>query len=192
MPDSSIDALVQRLRQGDSAAAAELVKAYEPLLRMVIRRQLSVTQQSKFDSVDIVQSIWMDVLAGFNRSQWEFENSAQLQAFLIKVAKNRLIDRARQQRNVLAVSALLADEVASPAIDTPSEELISAELWGQLLELCPPHHHPILELKRQGFKIVEIAERVGMHSGSVRRILYDLSKRIVQQNSSSGNLTEGN
>lgn len=179
MTDSSIDALVARLRNGDAGAAEELVRTYEPFLRMVIRRQLSASQRSKFDSVDIVQSIWMDVLEGFSRPQWQFANQTQLQAFLVKIAKNRLIDRWRQQQGMSGLSQILSDDIATN--DTPSQEAISSELWTQLLNHCPPHHRPILELKRQGYKIVEIAERIGMHAGSIRRILSDLSKRYTQQ-----------
>jgi RNA polymerase sigma factor (sigma-70 family) len=179
MTDSSIDALVARLRNGDAGAAEELVRTYEPFLRMVIRRQLSASQRSKFDSVDIVQSIWMDVLEGFSRPQWQFANQTQLQAFLVKIAKNRLIDRWRQQQGIAGLSQILSDDIATN--DTPSQEAISSEIWTQLLNHCPPHHRPILELKRQGYKIVEIAERIGMHAGSIRRILSDLSKRYTQQ-----------
>lgn len=179
MTDSSIDALVARLRNGDAGAAEELVRTYEPFLRMVIRRQLSASQRSKFDSVDIVQSIWMDVLEGFSRPQWQFANQTQLQAFLVKIAKNRLIDRWRQQQGMAGLTQILSDDIETN--DTPSQEAISSELWTHLLSLCPPHHRPILELKRQGYKIVEIADSIGMHAGSIRRILSDLSKRLTQQ-----------
>ena len=45
--------------------------------------------------------------------------------------------------------------------------------------LCPPAHHNLLELKRQGFPLAEIAARTGLHESSVRRILYDLARRLA-------------
>jgi RNA polymerase sigma factor (sigma-70 family) len=188
MPDPEIDELVQRLQDGDPDAAEQLVRAYEPYLRMVIRRQLSTAQRAKFDSIDIVQSIWLDVLDGFNTAQWQFETHAQLKALLVRIAKNRLIDRVRQSNNSVRLASLLSEELPNTEGATPSEELISHELWSQLLELCPIQHHPILELRRQGFKIVEIAEQLKLHSGSVRRILYDLAKRLELRNGRDSSL----
>jgi RNA polymerase sigma-70 factor (ECF subfamily) len=48
-------------------------------------------------------------------------------------------------------------------------------LWKQ----CPPAHREILVLKRQGFLLAEIAARTGLHEGSIRRILYDLARRMA-------------
>ena len=47
------------------------------------------------------------------------------------------------------------------------------------MDLCPPAHREMLELKRQGIPLAEIAERTGLHESSVRRILYELAKRLA-------------
>ena len=61
----------------------------------------------------------------------------------------------------------------------PSEVAQADELWERMGKLCPPAHRQILELKRQGLSAAEIGARVGLHEGSVRRILYDLAKRLA-------------
>jgi DNA-directed RNA polymerase specialized sigma24 family protein len=48
-----------------------------------------------------------------------------------------------------------------------------------MLEECPPAHREILILKRQGLLLSEIAARTGLHEGSIRRILYDLARRLA-------------
>ena len=48
-----------------------------------------------------------------------------------------------------------------------------------MLELCPPAHHELLRLKRQGLSLAEIAARTSLHEGSVRRILYDLARKVA-------------
>jgi RNA polymerase sigma-70 factor (ECF subfamily) len=53
------------------------------------------------------------------------------------------------------------------------------------MELCPPAHRQILELKRQGFPLEEIARRVGLHEGSVRRIIYELARRLASDKPTS-------
>src|SRR5579883_796955 len=94
--DDPLDALLGKLCSGDDAAAEQAFRAYEPYLRMVVRRLLPVRMRSKFDSMDVVQSVWADVLHGFRQAAWCFANVAQLRAFLVKVTRHRFIDRVRQ------------------------------------------------------------------------------------------------
>ena len=61
----------------------------------------------------------------------------------------------------------------------PSESAAAGELWDRLLALCPPEHHFLLRLRRAGATAHEIAARVGMHEGSVRRVLRELSVRLA-------------
>src|SRR5262245_28189826 len=96
MTEGSLDALLDRLCRGDVTAAEQVFRAYEPYLRKVVRRQLPARLRSRFDSVDIVQSAWRDLLHGFREAGWRFATTAQLQAFLVKVTRNRFIDRYRQ------------------------------------------------------------------------------------------------
>ena len=49
----------------------------------------------------------------------------------------------------------------------------------RMLEQCSPAHREILLLRRQGLLLSEIAERTGLHEGSIRRILYDLARRLA-------------
>ncbi len=47
------------------------------------------------------------------------------------------------------------------------------------MDLCPPAHRDLLDLKRRGFPLAEIATRTGLHESSVRRILYDLARKLA-------------
>jgi len=183
MSGDHLDELIDRLSHGDSAAAERAFVAYEPYLRMAIRRQLSGPLRAKFDSMDIVQSVWADLLSGFRDAGWRFTNGSQLRAFLVKVARNRLIDRRRQYHRALEQERPL-DETAPDGLPQahqprPSEIAQGNELWHQMLEKCAPAHRQILILKRQGMTLAEIAARTGLHEGSIRRILYDLAKRLA-------------
>jgi RNA polymerase sigma-70 factor (ECF subfamily) len=48
-----------------------------------------------------------------------------------------------------------------------------------MLALCPPAHHDVLRLKRQGLPLVVIAARTGLHEGSIRRILRQLARQLA-------------
>src|SRR6185312_10069500 len=117
-------------------------------------RQLSAPLRAKFDSVDIVQSIWADVLDGFRQARWNFDNPQQLRAFLVKVTRNRLVDRLRQNQNALKFersgSGVEIEELPSTRLARASEVVHTDDLWSQMLEACPPAHYEILHLKRKG------------------------------------------
>src|SRR5579863_10734742 len=93
-----INQLLERLSQGDMSAAEALYAEIAPFLRLVVRRNLPRRLRPKFDSVDVVQSVWANFIEGIQARRWHFASSAQVRAFLLKSARNRLIDRARQFR----------------------------------------------------------------------------------------------
>ena len=182
MSDGPLDTLLQKLNSGDPAAAEQIFVAYEPFLRMVVRRRLSAALRAKFDSVDIVQSVWADLLDGFRKTKWSFQNADQLRAFLVKVTRNRFIDRLRQHREALDRELPMHDggiEALAASSSRVSEIVRADELWHQMLEVCPPAHYELLKLKRQGASLAEIATRTRLHQSSVRRILYDIARRVA-------------
>ncbi len=156
---------------------------------MAIRRQLSGPLRSKLDTMDIVQSVWADVLGGFRDAGWQFTDRSHLRAFLMKVARNRLIDRRRQHHRAIEQERpldLAAVDLPGANQPRPSEIAQEHELWKRMLDECSPGHREILILKRQGMPNAEIARRTGLHEGSVRRILYELARRLSIPRRSSG------
>jgi RNA polymerase sigma factor (sigma-70 family) len=193
MSTPRLDELLEKLCRGDAAAAQEVFITYEPYLRQVVRRGLPARLRTKFDSLDIVQSAWRDLLHGFRRGGWRFASAAQLQAFLVKATRNRFIDRCRQHAAALDREQSLAEAARElPGSDEPdpAEAAQAEELWGRLLSLCPPEHHDLLRLKREGLAPAEIAARTGLHVGSVHRILRTLALRLAcESGPSAGDLT---
>lgn len=177
-----LDALLEKLTSGDDGAAEHVFRSYEPYLRMVVRRQLSPDLRAKFDSLDVVQSVWIHVLKGFREAGWRFADTTHLRAFLVRLTRHRFIDRLRRHRSELERQRPLTDgdvEEHLLADDPQPDDILQAdELWEQLLELCPPAHREVLRLKREGALTAEVAARTGLHEGSVRRILSTLSRRL--------------
>ena len=183
--DDHLDDLIDRLNDGDLEAAERVFLAYEPYLRIAVSRQLNGALRSKLDTMDIVQAVWADVLAGFRDSGWRFSDRGQLRAFLLTLARNRLIDRRRHFRRAIERERPLDDleprDLAAADQPRPSEVAQGRELWANLLDQCPPQHRDLLTLKRQGLTLAEIADRTGLHEGSVRRVLYTLAKRVADK-----------
>lgn len=189
MSADPLDEMLRKLNCGDAAAAEQVFREYEPYLRLLVRRQLRPALRAKFDSMDVVQSVWADVLEGLNDSGWRFADSTQLRAFLSRLARNRFLDRCRKHKKALTTEEPLvgAGGASTLADDTPrpSEVAQRNELWNRMLELCPPAHHELLRLKSEGLGLAEIAARTGLHPSSVRRILYDLAKRYAESEDGS-------
>ena len=181
---TSLDILLDKLCSGDEEAVRQAFLTYEPYLRIVVRRQLKGRCRAKFDSMDIVQSVWADLLDGFRTGGWHFPDADHLRAFLVKATRNRFLNRLRQHRRALACERSL-DEAAvdhlTPARgERPSEVAQADDLWDRLLTLCPPQHRQLLRLKRQGLSLAELAARTNLHESSVRRILYELARRFAK------------
>jgi RNA polymerase sigma factor (sigma-70 family) len=181
--NDALDCLLERLAQGDMEAAGEVYRTFEPVLRVMVRRRLSRRLRVKFDSTDVVQSAWADVLKGFQDGGWRFSDREHLRAYLARVTYNHLANYCRRHRfGVQFEQPLTSGEqpgLAPSSTPRPSELAQADELWALLLGLCPPAHRQLLELKRQGFPLAEIAIKTGLHESSVRRILYDVARRLA-------------
>jgi RNA polymerase sigma-70 factor (ECF subfamily) len=183
-------ALLEKLNSGDAGATEQVFRSYEPYLRIVVRRRLSPEMRAKFDSVDVVQSVWVHLLKGFKEAGRRFVDAAHLRAFLVQLTHHRFIDRLRRDRLALEREQPLdrdrIEDVLPEAGPEPAEVIQADELWEQLLDLCPPAHREILRLKREGALTGEIAARMGLNEGSVRRILSALAKRLARRREEKG------
>lgn len=183
MTEQPLESLLEKLCTGDPVAAERVFQAFEPYLRMVVRKKLPQRLRAKFDSMDVVQSVWADLLRGFREAGWRFKDEAHLRAFLVKLTRNRFIDQVRRNRSALArerpLDELARSEEPISRLPGPSELAQADELARRMLTLCAPGHREIVRLRMRGISAAEIATRTGMHVGSVHRILHDLACRVA-------------
>ncbi len=183
MNTASLDTLLEKLANGEDEAAERVFRTYEPFLRSMVRRRLNPSLRAKFDSMDVVQSVWTDVLEGLREAEHQFNDREHLRAFLARVTHNHFVNHCRRNGAALEREQPFLEDEASALAATgqprPSQVVQADELWETLTELCPPAHRGLLELKRQGLPLAEIAARTGLHESSVRRILYELAKRLA-------------
>lgn len=182
MSGESLDHWIGRLNEGDVSAVEPVFRAYEPYLRIAVRRRLGQRLRSKVDSGDIVQSVFADVLRGVRDGGWHFAGRPQLLAFLHTIARRRLADRYQKDRQALErerpLDATPPGNLREATQPRPSQEAQGREFLEGVLRACPPAHHEVIRLRMNGFRMAEIASRTGLHEGSVRRILYDLARRL--------------
>jgi RNA polymerase sigma-70 factor (ECF subfamily) len=183
MDPEALQPLLDKLSQGDMSVAQQVYLAYEPYLRRFVRRQLPQRLRAKFDSIDVVQSVWADLLDGYRAGAWHFADAQHFQAFLVRVTRNRFYDTFRKHRLAMEKERPLGKTSQMPTSAEPraSENVQAEELWNRMLAHCPPEHQEMLRLKREGVPTAELAERTGLHPGSIRRILRNLARDLALQ-----------
>src|SRR5262245_2972611 len=91
--------LLLRVRSGDPDAAAELLRRYEPAVRLAVRTRLSdPALRRQFDSVDVSQSVFRSFYVRAASGQFDLEEPSNLIALLVRMALNKLSGQARYHR----------------------------------------------------------------------------------------------
>lgn len=168
--------LIDRAREGSHEAARELIAQYDGLVLRVVRRHLPRALRRVLDSRDIAQSVWKSVFRHRSRLR-RFATSYGLGAFVARVAANkvRLEYRRRLQQTKHSIRRehsgyTMLDNHASSA-PTPSEVAAARERWQLLNHNRRTSHQEIIRLRYLGHSSRDVADRLGLDEGSVRRIL---------------------
>src|SRR5436190_16096356 len=165
MNNDNLQPLLAKLSEGDVSAARQVFMACEAPLRKMVRRQLPNRLRSKFDSADVVQSVWAKLIDGFRAQAWRFTNVEQLQAFLLQVTRNRFHDKCRKHKTALekeqALGGLHTSEMPLAPHEHATAVAEAAELWERLLKLCAREHQEMLQFKREGLPTDELVLRTG-------------------------------
>jgi RNA polymerase sigma-70 factor (ECF subfamily) len=180
----NIQELLARIKNGDEAAARELLTRYESKVRLVVRRQLPRLLRSRFDSLDFLQSVWGSFFHKIRTGPNDLNEEQNLITFLAWAARNKVIDeyrRAATQKQDITREEWLEvkgdQEEVLAAGDTPSQVAQAHETYDRLRELLPEDRRVILELKAAGYSCREIGDRLGISERTVQRVLEDLKGR---------------
>src|SRR5688572_21463692 len=84
-----------RVRSGD-AAAEELVRRYEPAIRLEVRRRLRDPRYKRlFDSTDVCQSVLASFFVRAGAGLYDLDDGKDLVRLLVTMARHKAIARAR-------------------------------------------------------------------------------------------------
>jgi len=178
--------LMSLCREGSPEAARQLISKHGDLVLRVVRRHLPQLLRRTFDSEDFAQVAWHSVFR--HRSRFDrFGTPREFLAFLTAVAANKVRMEVRrrcqqtkhnlnrEQRLTLAIS-----RQSSARDATPSQLAIARETLSQALAGQPRLYQEIIHLRLLGVSSREIADRIGLNAGSVRRILRHVLKGVTR------------
>ncbi|TMG53969.1 MAG: RNA polymerase sigma factor [Chloroflexi bacterium] len=169
-PDGTTDedaVLAVRAGKGDTAAFGALYDRYvEAVYRYVYYRVHSDT-----DAEDLVSDVFMRALRAIPR----YEPRQAFLAWLYRIARNAVIDRARRTR----IQISFEDALAHPGVDQivePDAGLLALAdketVRAAIARLTPLQQEVIVLRFVEGYSTSEIANLVGKREGTVRGIQF--------------------
>jgi hypothetical protein len=159
--------LIDRVRAGDSQAQTELVRRYEPIIQLVIRRRLTDSPLRRMlDSLDICQSVFLNFFPRLALGQYELDSEEQLLKLLVTMALNRL---RYYYRMYPAPDQPLAEgmEPADPH-PSPSEVVMLQELVQKVRSRLSVEERQIMDLRAAGLSWAESAAQIGGSADGLR------------------------
>ena len=177
--------LIGRVRSGDDRAAEELVRRYEPTIRMAIRVRLDQSHLRRlFDSMDICQSVMANFFVRAASGQFELDQPEQLVKLLVTMARNKLINHVQQQQAGRRDHRRQADlDTAEVADSTPTPSQVAS--YRELLEAVRSHlsgeERRLAVLRGAGSSWPEIAAEVGENADALRFRLTRALDRVAAE-----------
>src|SRR5205085_8181248 len=157
---------IGRVRRGEQAAAAELVRRYEPAIRRAVRFRLTDPRLRRTcDSMDVCQSVLLSFFVRAASGQYDLDTPDQLLRLLTTMARNKLLNQARQNQAARRDNRLVTDDIADhdlaeAALD-PSQQVEARELLQEVHRRLDPDELRLVELRNQGHDWNAIAGLVG-------------------------------
>ena len=179
IPPEPDEALVARARRGEQDAFAELVTRWQrPLFAKALRNSRNLE-----DADDLVQETFLRAWRELGR----FRDDGAFGGWLLRIMANLLADRGRRRGRETPGAEALAEALPDPG-PRPDDELARGELEDALrraLDAIPPGRRREVFRMRfvEGMAVNEIAEALGVHSGTVKvhvfRLVRDLKRRLA-------------
>jgi RNA polymerase sigma-70 factor (ECF subfamily) len=185
--DNAFLELIRRVCAGDEAASAELVKTYEPVIRVAVRVRLDDSGlRTLFDSMDISQSVLGNFFARAALGQFELEKPEQLMNLLVTMARNRLINHARKHKAARrdhrrTTDAQVVGEALSDPQPSPSQIISNKELLQEFRNRLTPAERQLAEQRAAGKSWSHIAAQNGGSADALRMQLTRGLDRVARE-----------
>jgi RNA polymerase sigma-70 factor (ECF subfamily) len=187
MADDNFADFLRRIRAGDEQAAAELVRRYEPAIRLEVRMRLGDPRLRRvFDSMDLCQSVLASFFIRAATDQYHLEQPTQLVRLLVTIARNKVAFQARRQhamRRDQRREVALGPGESEPLQVAPSPSRVASgrELLDQLRWRLTPEERRLADLRAEGCEWAAIAAEMGGTAQARRKQLARALDRVADQ-----------
>jgi RNA polymerase sigma factor (sigma-70 family) len=183
----------ERLRRGESSASEELLQRYARRLRAIASRRVGCILRSKFDTEDVLQSVFGSFFAEMRSGKISVTSSHNLRGLLALMVTRKC---ARYAERYSSLSRDYKRESSAEGVGNnsrgsweihdsrplPDEIVAQADAWNMKLGKLPPLDRQVVESFMLGDSTSEIALRMRCSSRTIQRIL---RRACIQFNSHS-------
>jgi RNA polymerase sigma-70 factor (ECF subfamily) len=176
--EPSDHSLLRRYREGSEDAATQLYLRYARRLAALARVECGPDLNRRLDVEDIVQSVFGSFFRGVSQGDYDVPAGDELWGLFCVIALNKIRAKGAYhraaKRDVRRTRG--GDALAQAGVSPPHDEAALAflELTVQeALGRLPPLHRTMLELRTQGYEVLEIARQTGRAKRTVERILQE-------------------
>ncbi|MEM6689024.1 MAG: sigma-70 family RNA polymerase sigma factor [Planctomycetota bacterium] len=181
MDETSIK-LVDRWRDGDEMAAAEIYDRYVARLVALASSRISPGLARRVEAEDVVQSVYRSFFARTGEDRLTVDQSGQLWGLLAAITVNKVRAKARfhsaDKRNV-ATETSIRSSVSCFGLEptdlarepTPAEAAALAEQYSKAADKMSPVGRQVFDLFLQNVALEQIAKEVRRSARTVRREL---------------------
>jgi RNA polymerase sigma factor (sigma-70 family) len=188
-PPPSFEQWLVRIREGDPAAASELVVSFTPVLRRVVRTRLARLRLVRLvDPLDVCQAVLGSFFARVTTGWPPVESAGQLTALLVTIARNKIRDEARRHTAVRRDHRRVVPGGADDRLDhaeardpSPSKVVAWKELYEQAMRHLAADERALLEERLTGRTWTAIAADRGVPASVLRQKLHRAVHRVRRQ-----------
>jgi RNA polymerase sigma factor (sigma-70 family) len=185
--DTSFVEFLLRIRARDDEAAAELLRRYEPALRMEIRQRLRDARLRRLlEPADLCQSVLKSFFVRVGAGQFELDSPKRLLALLRTMARNKVVSQVRKQqaqrRDMHREVSLGSGRLSAVSLDPSASRLaMGREALEAFRVRLSTIERRMVDLRSQGFQWDEIAREIGGTSQARRKQLARAVDRVAQE-----------
>jgi RNA polymerase sigma-70 factor (ECF subfamily) len=162
--------LALRLRHGEPAAFAELVRTFERPLLYYLTKLVGADA-----ALDVLQDTWV---AAF-RAAGRLDDPRRLRPWLYRIARGRAIDRVRKDRSEDRLRQAHAEDAAADAGDEPAFGPDDATAIHKALDALDVRHREVLVLHfLEEMPVADVAGVVGCPEGTVKSRIYHAKRTL--------------
>ena len=168
MPESTIEQLVHRAREGDAAALSELVTLHEPMLVRWARKKLGFPLRTLEDTRDIIHDTYTIVLRKIGSFEYEDRRSFArwLRGIVTRIVLQKAGGAHLKRRLSLPEEPRMRDTSTTPSTRASLRELTLVRY--RVLREFARTDRLIYRLRMRGFSSLQIATYTGMSDRAVR------------------------
>lgn len=187
-PAADFPALLARAGEGDEVALHELVRQYEPKVRIVARVLLGPALRPYLDSVDLAQSVHKSIVTGLRDRRFAMAGPDDLIGLAITILRRKAAKHWRhlqRQRRLSGVNPATGTGDLTGVLTALScsgtDPAAEAQFRDQVDHLCghlDEAERQILDQRLEGYTPAEIADRIGVSRVALRVRLTRLRQRL--------------